>query len=760
MKKYNLLLIIVFLSFTAWAQPVVFNLSNKASFSIGSSDTFDYPFTGGLNSPQFSKIDFNGDGVKDLFVFDRVGNKVLTYVFKNGKYAYEPKYESEFPKLYYWALLRDYDKDGKEDIFTEIDFNARPEADKYVYGNGLRVIKNVSTDIYKKKWLQSKNQLYDLGIIDLPPSILGILNSDINAIEDMDGDGDLDILQMPPSKNVITYYQNMSKERGFGLDSLLFQFRDECWGYMSYKVNYNSFVLNDNSACFRNYKGILHDGGTALTPFDADNDGDMDLLYGDKSFQNLVFLKNGKTINKQGRDSIIQQDTIYPKNTLEAKVDIFPAAYILDVDNDGKRDMLVAPAAQTAAKSSFQISYYKNTGSNSVPIFAYQNNTFLQDETLDLGSGNAPQFVDIDSDGDQDLVMATHGDYAVTQNSNDRLLLFMNMGTASKAKYLLMDNDFLTINSSNPKTYMIAPCFGDLNGDGKPDMLMGDMNGKFHYFENTSRNGNISFKKISSNYFSMFAGVFNYPQLVDLNKDGLLDIVTGRKNGTLAYFENSGADTLPNFTASPTIDSIGKIDMTDFANFGFAGAYSMPHVCDLDKDGFYEILVGCDYGRVSLFSNFEASATRVCPKIENVFSEGLGIAPSNVEFGPACVVSSADIDADGLSEILIGNYRGGIRMYTTDVKGIISGLPKMKSNPIQLQIYPNPAKDILVLKSDANLKDQAYVIFDVLGNVILSGELNSYESSIDVQRLKNGLYILQTNNPSGSKLLAKIVIEK
>ncbi|MBL4578584.1 MAG: hypothetical protein JKX74_08930, partial [Flavobacteriales bacterium] len=29
------------------------------------------PWAGGLNSPQFSQIDLNGDGIKDLFIYER-----------------------------------------------------------------------------------------------------------------------------------------------------------------------------------------------------------------------------------------------------------------------------------------------------------------------------------------------------------------------------------------------------------------------------------------------------------------------------------------------------------------------------------------------------------------------------------------------------------------------------------------------------------------------------------------------------------------
>ncbi|MFM7079217.1 MAG: hypothetical protein ACKOYC_05450 [Bacteroidota bacterium] len=38
------------------------------------------PWVGGFNAPIFSEIDMNGDGIKDLFVFDREGYRITTYI--------------------------------------------------------------------------------------------------------------------------------------------------------------------------------------------------------------------------------------------------------------------------------------------------------------------------------------------------------------------------------------------------------------------------------------------------------------------------------------------------------------------------------------------------------------------------------------------------------------------------------------------------------------------------------------------------------
>jgi hypothetical protein len=59
-----------------------------------------FPWVGGFNNAQFSEVDLNGDGLQDLFVFDRAGNKTYTFL-NNGTagtfdYIYAPQFEAVF----------------------------------------------------------------------------------------------------------------------------------------------------------------------------------------------------------------------------------------------------------------------------------------------------------------------------------------------------------------------------------------------------------------------------------------------------------------------------------------------------------------------------------------------------------------------------------------------------------------------------------------------------------------------------------------
>src|SRR5688500_4384011 len=75
-------------------------------------------WSGGLNAVQYNTMDLNFDNADDLVLFDRTAQKVITFVRVENEYQYAPHYERMFPdELYNWILIRDFNCDGKKDIF-------------------------------------------------------------------------------------------------------------------------------------------------------------------------------------------------------------------------------------------------------------------------------------------------------------------------------------------------------------------------------------------------------------------------------------------------------------------------------------------------------------------------------------------------------------------------------------------------------------------------------------------------------------------
>jgi FG-GAP-like repeat len=92
---------------------------------IESGSQLKSPWAGGINFSSFSQVDLNQDGKKDLVTYDKVcgsGGKLKTFLnignSGEAKYKHAPGYQNQFPAVTEWALLFDYNNDGKNDLFT------------------------------------------------------------------------------------------------------------------------------------------------------------------------------------------------------------------------------------------------------------------------------------------------------------------------------------------------------------------------------------------------------------------------------------------------------------------------------------------------------------------------------------------------------------------------------------------------------------------------------------------------------------------
>jgi hypothetical protein len=61
------------------------------------------PWAGGLNNPQFSEVDLDGDLVKDLLVFDRSSSTYLPFI--NSGIPFSPNYTMEDIETYRLVVI-------------------------------------------------------------------------------------------------------------------------------------------------------------------------------------------------------------------------------------------------------------------------------------------------------------------------------------------------------------------------------------------------------------------------------------------------------------------------------------------------------------------------------------------------------------------------------------------------------------------------------------------------------------------------------
>jgi hypothetical protein len=680
-------------------------------------------WVGGLNAPQFNECDLDGDGRLDIVVFDRSGDKILCFTRNaDGQtFQFAPQFESIFPAIRDWMILRDYNQDGKPDIFCSA-------------GNGISIYKNTSVSNATSSFQLITELLYS----DYGNSSINLFVSriDIPAIDDVDNDGDLDIITFYILGTCLEYHRNLSQELYGNSDSLQFEIASNNWG----KITENAFdnTVNLNDSCGRN-SGERHSGSTILLD-DIDQDGDKDLLLGDVSYPEILCLINEPVA---GTDIIIPTPTTYPAAFSNYSIPIFPGAFRIHANNDIYPDLIIAPnsESQSLDKNRNVLMYASNAGNfhftqNEVP--------FLSNEILDLGKGAFPCFIDNDNDGDLDLIVGNSGEFEPNANpileGNNRasIQLFENSGSNANPVYRLTNTDIGQLRQYNLKH--LAPSSIDLNGDGRKDLVVGNLNGSLSALikNPTGNDYTINPNLLSSIVTEQFACLTSG----DVNNDGLIDLIIGGKSGRLQCFLNNGNSITANFSSSPSFINFGNAETIKegFSNFG----YSSPYFFNNSNGNF--IFSGSQTGEVYLWKI----------ETENLAAPFLVIDSNLANIREGILTSCAvfDLNQDGFPEMVVGNRRGGLSFFKGENPNTISDL---ENHPIELGIYPNPTNDFIQLKSNELRFPVKMNIYDTSGRFIEQIKIESSMQLINCSFLNKGIYLINIQKESQSVGWTKLV---
>ena len=719
MSLKNLLFSFFVFCFSSSFSQMVLNRDTTLNISENNT-TFNSAFSGGINSGQFSEVDLNLDGIMDLVVFDKSGNKISPFINDNGNYIYAPKYRNNFPKVHDWMLMADYNCDGKNDIYT--------------YSSGGMAIYENNSNSNLSFTLVTSLVLSNYGSNNLNIYISPV---DIPAIADVDYDGDLDILTFSILGGFVEYHKNMAMELTGSCDTVAFEFSESCWGL--FYEGLNSYILNcPNCQCPpiinpNNSNSKQKHAGSTLLAFDIDNDNDMDLVLGDVSYNNLNLLING---GDNQNALMVSVDSVFPQNhsnTIAANMHVYPASYYLDVTNDGIKDLIVTTNSQNNSENFESCWLYENAGQTNNPDFNFVQTNFLQSDMIDLGTSSFPNFYDYNNDNLLDLVIGNYGYHDANNDPISSLALFENIGTPTTPEYDLIDRDWQGISTINLNTNLnipalnLSPTFGDLDGDNDKDMILGDADGKLHYF--TNQNGN--FTVTAPNYSNIDIGYYSQPQLVDVDRDGLLDIIIGEQDGSINYCPNSGTTTAAIFDT--IIKNWGGIDVdTNYISTG----YSSPKL--IDSNGVYQLFVGSFTGTIYQFTNIDGNLTGQFIPVNST--------ANTIWDGGKCAFTFADINNDNNPEMILGNLSGGIAYFSSDTL-LNDTTATYLTNSIKdnFTIFPNPTSDRLTITSNSY---GTLSVKNLLGNTVIRKEKENTQLNINTSKLANGIYILELNGKS------------
>ncbi len=727
----KILAFLLLLPFYGYAQfEVVPTVVVPAKFSDGSS--IKNPWTGGLNAAQISMFDADMDGNEDdIFVFDKAGNRVLVYIGTTSggqrTYKYHPKLSKQFPPITDWALLRDFDCDGKRDIFTYSPA-----------GGAFAVYRNTTTSPDQLSFeldTEVIESFYEFSSTQFTTNIY-VSSQDVPGIFDFDGDGDLDILTFAVGGSVVELHLNYSVENDgeCGLDFVL---KNKCYGLFA-EGSENNGIIQDpetvGSICSfnvvdpkRNGGGGARHVGSTILAFDANQDDLAEIILGDVTYFNMTYLEN----NDRGDqvDSVGYVSTTFPSDfgAMQVDIDNFPAGFYEDIDGDGVNDLIVGVNNHNVAENKNSIWLYLNEGLNNLPEFEFQRDNFLQDETLDAGSGSAPAIFDYNQDGLKDIVFGSRGEFQGLGSYLPTLTVLLNEGTAEEPSFRMIDDNWLDVNNLGIGQY-VHPHFADLDNDGDEDLILGEASGVIHYFRNDAESGedaNMTYVGLlQADGADLDVGQNSAPTLFDLNGDGLLDITIGERNGNLNYYENVG--TAEDYEFNFVTDTLGGI--SGVAQNYFVGNTG-PQFFEHQGETFLSL--GNENGRVFTYTNISDD-----PEAEfELFSNDA----FNINGGRRVKAVITDIDGDELPDVIVGHVGGGLELYVGD---LTSSTQNRAPASMKLEIFPNPGSDEVRIANAGQIDSNApFRIFNISGSLVQNGLTTG--GLMKVSNLPSGIYIIE-----------------
>lgn len=698
------------------------------------------PWIGGLNSGQYNKADLDGDGTEELVIYDRSSNTYQIFQIENAKLSPNNSLEVLLPDLPSgWVLFVDYDGDGKKDIFSNGP-------------SGAIVYKNIGLPSQPVQWKKMADPLLTTGFSGKINLIINA--SDVPAITDIDSDGDIDILVYNFAiGGYIRYNKNLSMELFGNADSLEFEIYTRTWGEFA-ECNCNDFAFS-GAVCGENNNGrVMHAGGKALLAIDTDGDGDKDLLAGHEQCEELYFFEN-----MGGADSAYMLDysNQFPEVSNPANFYLFPTAYFEDLDFDGIKDLLVTPGFEE--NYGFKIDFahsnrmYKNTGSDSNPNFVYQENDFLQNDMLDFGENASPVFFDFDADGKTDMLVAANG-FWNGDNFSGYVISLKNTGTQEAPSFEILDKNYLDLASLN----LINPLLNlvNFNDDDVPDLVYTgiqpqNLKPQSWLFINQSTTGQLANFDLSSKQeinlpSSLSSG--DSPTFFDVDTDGQVDLLVGKKSGALEYYRNKS--NLQFELANAEFMDIGR-------DFSLEKINLVASLADLDGNGLADLITTDHSGVGMVYFDFQLKLDNPSPPIALIYTNEISESEEPLSLDTKSWISGADIFGQGSQSIVVGGIRGGLQLF----KNTAIGSGENGQNSMNVLIYPNPVGNTSEVNMYAN-QNVTVELLSVLGQKMLNPfQLEKFTKSIlNVGNLPNGSYIVKSTNTTGAIASQLLMIRK
>ena len=350
---------------------------------------------------------------------------------------------------------------GPQQIITSVADNARSVYAADLDGDGDSDVLSASATDDKIAWYENMDGAGGFG----PQRIITTLANGAESVHatDLDGDGDNDVLSASQYDDKIAWYENMDGAGRFGPGQVISTAADG--GVSVYPADLDgdddtdvlSASYNDDKiSWYENTDGTgdfwpqqiitnAADRAWSVHATDLDGDGDLDVLSASSSDDKIAWYENTDGAGSFG-----------PQQMITAAADAPFSVYAADLDGDGDPDVLSASAVDD------KIAWYENTdGAGSFGI----------QQVISAAADGAWSVyaIDLDDDGDIDVLSASSGD--------DKIAWYENTDGAGG----FGPQQVISTAARSARSVYAA----DLDGDGDIDVLSAsELDDKIAWYEN------------------------------------------------------------------------------------------------------------------------------------------------------------------------------------------------------------------------------------------------------------------------------------
>lgn len=636
--------------------------------------------------------DIDGDGKPDVIItygtyYNGSGFLVLHNTSTPGNISFAAPVKFLTPGSPLSLALGDIDGDGKPDVIT-IAKNSTTNI------STLSVFLNASTGgTVASTSFSNKTDL-----------ITGTTASTLN-IGDIDTDGKPDIILVNSNNNTISLMRNTSTAGNVTFDSKV----DFATGAFPRCVGIGDFnadgkpdlaVTNLSGNTVSVYLNNTTSGnftassltpktdiatGTAPWPVniaDMDGDGKPDIVTGNTGSSTFSILRNITTNGGTSPTFDIKIDVSVRINTYSS------LTFALgDIDGDGKPDMVVtndsisvyhnnpqvAPVISSINPAQAAIGTSVVIGGDNFNTATANNIVYFGNVKATVSNASATQLTVTVPTG------ANYGTISVL-NTDSRLTAYSNNPFAPSftSKNTLTAADFEPSITLAGLQSVGGISFGDLDGDGKPDMIVTNINTYplASVYRNISALGTINASSFAAKTDIQVGGNPSKVIIKDVNGDGKPDLIVLNTTYGVSIFQNKavqGTLDATSFTKKTDVGVLGSdIEMADIdgdgkpdlistksiaLNTSIAGSFSFSsrtsinashsplQVCvgDIDGDGKPDIVFANSDNSISIFQNNSVNGTVILGSEINLTTVN----------GSVPTIKLADINGDGKLDLVI-----------------------------------------------------------------------------------------------------------